>query len=313
MRKHPTLALLVLIATLAVPFSARAQVSIDLIEGSDSPTILLPAALLAPSSGITIDDTTVTFVGRVGTVGGDFTAQSATYSNFVLAPATGSTPTLVLPAGILLTTGSAQLPTTNTSNATSISPGTGGNTLLSTLAGDDTSDANILTFNFTTNPGANSVSAQFVFGTEEFPDQLVTDIFGFFVDGVNYARFPGGELISNTPANPANFISNPVGSGLYMIEYNGLTPVFTVVGLLNPALTVHTLTIGIADTFDTLFDSGVFIGGLAAGIATNGGGIDPGVPGVPDTGSTLGMLTLAALGLGALQRKRSRSASAGTR
>jgi len=305
MRKHPALALLVLIIT-CIPFSVSAQVSIDLIEGTDDPEGLLPAALLAPTSGITLVGP-VTFVGQVGTVGADFTAQSATYSNFVLAPSSGSTPTLVLPDGIVLTTGSAQLPSTNTSNETSVSPGTGGDAQLSALAGVDTFDANTLSFTFTTAPGATSVSAQFVFGTEEFPTQLVTDIFGFFVDGVNYARFPGGELISNTPGNPTNFINNPVGSGLYRIEYNGLTPVFTVVGILNPALSVHTLTIGIADTFDTRFDSGVFIGGLAAGTATNGGGIDPGIPGVPDTGSTLGLLALAALGLAAL-RKRSRVA-----
>jgi len=308
MRKYPTLPAVVLMAALAAPFTASAQVSIDLIEGADDPRVLLPAAILAPNSGITIIDSSVTFLGRVGTVGVAFTAQSATYSNFVLAPSSGSSPTLELPDGILLTTGSAQLPTTNTSNETSISPDTGGNTELSMLAGVDTVDANILSFTFTTAPGATSVSAKFVFGTEEFPTQLVTDIFGFFVDGVNYARFPGGELISNTPGNPTNFIDNPVGSGLYRIEYNGLTPVFTVVGLLNPALSVHTLTIGIADTFDTRFDSGVFIGGLAAGTATNGGGIDPGIPGVPDTGSTLSLLALATIGLGALYRKRSPSA-----
>ena len=53
--------------------------------------------------------------------------------------------------------------------------------------------------------------------------QNVTDVFGFFVDGVNFARFANGQLISNTPGNPTNFIANPVGGGLYGIEYNGLT------------------------------------------------------------------------------------------
>jgi len=307
MRKHPTLAFVALLAALSAPFTAKAQVSIDLIEGGDDPTVLLPAALLAPDSGITIVGP-ITFVGRVGTIDADYTAQSATYSDFALAPSSGSSPTLVLPDGILLTTGSAQVANANINDAISVSPGTGGDPLLTTLSGFETFDANILSFDFTTVAGANAITAKFVFGTDEFPDQLVTDIFGFFVDGVNYARFPGGELISNTPGNPSNFISNPVGSGLYTIEYDGLTPVFTVVGLLDPSRTIHTLTIGIADTFDTAFDSGVFIGGLAAVTTTNGGGIDPGIPGVPDTGSTLGLLTLAALGLGVLQRKRSRSA-----
>lgn len=41
---------------------------------------------------------------------------------------------------------------------------------------------------------------------------------------MNYAKFPSGELISNTAGNPTNFISNPVGGGVYNIEWNGLTP-----------------------------------------------------------------------------------------
>ena len=107
---------------------------------------------------------------------------------------------------------------------------------LATLAGASSFNADVLTYTFGLDAGLNSVSAQFVFGTDEFPTQSVTDIFGFFVDGVNYAKFPNGDLIQNTPGNPTNFISNPVGGGLYNIEWNGLTQVFTLFGLVNPAL-----------------------------------------------------------------------------
>jgi hypothetical protein len=157
------------------------------------------------------------------------------------------------------------------------------------LAGLSTFDANAISFSFTVDSG-NAVAAQFVFGTDEFPTQSVTDIFGFFVDGVNYARFPSGELISNTPGNPTNFIANPVGSGLYGIEYNGLSQSFTVTGLLDPTLSVHIIQIAVADTNDTIFDSGVFIGGLHATTASSGGIGDPVVTSEP-TG-------LAAFGLG---------------
>jgi VPDSG-CTERM motif len=278
--------------------SARAQVSLHLIQGSDDPTVLLPASLLAPSSGITIAGTPV-FQGRVGDGIDPNTAQSATYTNFNLAPSSGSTPTLVLPNGIFLTSGTANIPMTNTTNQFNPAfPGSGSNAQLSALSGASTFDANALSLSFTVASGFTSVSANFVFGTDEFPTQVVTDIFGFFVDGVNYAKFPNGDLISNTPGNPTNFISNPVGGGLYPIEYNGLTQVFNVVGILDPALTTHTLTIGIADTSDTIFDSGVFIGGLTAGTATGGGGI-----GVPDAGATLPLLGIALAGLGILRRK----------
>ena len=226
----------------------------------------LSNAVLASGSGITIVGGSQTFQGNVNT------PQSGTYTGFNLAPSSGSTPTLTLPDGIVLTSGSANLPLTNTTNQFNPAfPGTGSNALLTTLAGTNTFDANVISFSFTVGAGKTSVSAKFVFGTDEFPTQSVTDIFGFFVDGVNYAKFPNGDLISNTPGNPTNFINNPVGGGLYGIEYNGLTQVFTVIGLLDPLLSTHTITFGVADTSDTIFDSGVFIADLTAGTDTGGG------------------------------------------
>jgi len=260
---------------------------------------ILTAAVLAPASGITVTPGSIAFQG----IATPNFQQSATYTGFSLAPSSGSTPTLNLPNGIFLTSGSANIPTTNTLNSFSNSPGSGSNALLSTLAGTNTNDANALTFAFQVPLGTTSVSAQFVFGTDEFPTQSVTDIFGFFVDGVNFAKFPSGELISNTAGNPTNFIFNPVGSGLYGIEYNGLTNVFNVVGILDPNLTEHTITIAIADTSDSIFDSGVFIGNLKTGTASGGGGIGPQPPSVPDGGTTLVMLGLALGGMVKLRKK----------
>jgi hypothetical protein len=214
----------------------------------------------------------------------------------------------VLPNGIALSSGIANVPNTNTINNFSRNPNSGSNAQLGNLftPAQNTNDANTLTFNFTVAPGQNAVSALFVFGTDEFPTQSVTDIFGFFVDGVNYARFPNGQLISNAPGGATNFISNPVGSGRYDIEYNGLTRVLQVTGLLNPNLSEHTLSIGIADTGDTIFDSGVFIGGLVAGTATSGGIGDPGQPGgggLPEPG-TLGLLAVGLLTANFLRRRK---------
>jgi hypothetical protein len=260
-----------------------------------TPETTLSTAVLGTGSGITIVSGSETYQGNTAV------AQSGTYTGFNLAPSSGSTPTLTLPDGIVLTSGTANLPLTNTVNQFNpVFPGTGSNALLTTLAGTSTFDANAISFSFTVEAGKTSVSAQFVFGTDEFPTQSVTDIFGFFVDGVNYAKFPNGDLISNTPGNPTNFISNPVGSGLYGIEYNGLTQVFTVVGLLDMSLATHTIVIAVADTSDSIFDSGVFIGNLVAGTAT-GGGINPNPTPEP---ASLALLGLGLAGLAAVRRRK---------
>ena len=275
--------------------TASALVITPINNAANAVSILVPA-LLAPSSGISVVGGSETYQG---TNNANF-QQSGTYTGFNLAPSSGSTPTLVMSNGIFLTSGNANIPLTNTLNQFTGGSGSGSNGLLSILSGSSTFDANALNFSFTVAAGQNSVSAMFVFGTDEFPTQSVTDIFGFFVDGVNFAKFPNGSLIANNGAT--NFISNPVGGGLYGIEYNGLTNVLNVVGLLNPSLTTHTLSIAIADTNDTIFDSGVFVKGLQAGIsACSGIGCNNNVP-EPGSLALVGLALAAATAFGTRRR-----------
>jgi len=296
---------LILVLSSAVALSFGAGPALALVIGTDvgaTPATTLTNAVLAPASGLSVVAGSQTYQGNATF------PQSGTYTGFNLAPSSGSTPTLTLPNGILLTSGHSNLPLTNTvnnfSNGIGAFTNSGSNTALSTLSGVNTNDANVIGFQFTTDPGKTSVSARFVFGSDEFPTQTVTDIFGFFVDGVNYAKFPSGELISNTPGNPTNFITNTVGGDLYGIEYNGLTRVFEVVGLLDPTLTTHTILFGVADTSDTIWDSGVFIAGLTAGTATGGGIGNPGDPSAIPEPISLLLFGVGLAGLGFSRRRR---------
>ena len=286
------------LALVLVSTGASALVITTINNTANAISTLVPA-VLAPSSGISVVAGSETYQGTNNAN----LQQSGTYTGFSLAPASGSTPTLVMANGIFLTSGNANIPLTNTLNQFQATSDSGSNALLSTLTILETFDANALNFSFTVGAGQNSVSATFVFGTEEFPTQAVTDIFGFFVDGVNFAKFPNGSLIANNGAT--NFISNPVGFGLYTIEYNGLSNVLSVVGLLDPTLTIHTISIAIADTNDVVFDSGVFVTGLQAGVsACSGIGCNNNVP---EPGS-LALMGLALAGVATMRRRNATKA-----
>jgi hypothetical protein len=246
------------------------------VTNTDDPTAL-SAAALSSSSGITIVG------GSQSLIGGP--TQQGTFSDFNLT-SNSSDPNLSLTNGIVLTSGGGNFSTNeNTENSFDASTGTGSYQPLVDLAtsgGLNTTqhDSNVLSFDFTLDdPTQNAVTAQFIFGTDEFPTQSVTDIMGIFVNGVNYAFFPNGDLVSNQSGDPNDFFNeNPVGTNSsdgYGVEWNGLTDVFNLTMLANGGGAVNTINIAIADTSDTIFDSALFFTNLKAGTTSGGGGIGP--------------------------------------
>lgn len=232
--------------------------------------------------------------------------QGGTYSDF------GTVGVGALADGIVMSSGYAdQVPLSNTDSSwdhenlglapPEFQPG-GSSTEADTSAlltskglNSDVNDVNVLEFDFTVEAGKTSVSAEFVFGTDEFPDQSVTDIFAFFVDGVNYAEFDDGSLINfQAGANDANYNDNT--GGTFAIEWDGVTDVLKVTGLLDQNLSTHNLKIVLADTSDNVFDSAVYITGLTAG-SSSGGGIDPTSPVPLPAGLPLLLAGLGAFGV----------------
>jgi hypothetical protein len=263
----------------------------------------LVATVLAPSSGITVIGGSEAIV-----IGSD--VQQGTYTDFNLSPSSGSGPSFNLPNGVVLTSGTANFPLTNTVNNFSVNSGTSFYQPLRDLAAtgglsQSQSNANALSFDFTVDdPELNSISVKFLFATDEFPTQSVTDIMGIFVNGKNYAFFDNGDLVSNQSGDPNDFFTeNPVGAGLYDIEWNGLTKVFTMVGLINPG-EVNNITFAISDTSDTIFDSAVFFGGMVAGFTEGGGGIDPDPTNPIPVPAAFPLLLTALGGLGLMRRRR---------
>jgi hypothetical protein len=183
------------------------------------------------------------------------------------------------------------------------STGTGSNADLADLIGvkpNQTTNQNVLTFSFTVNDlSMNTISTNFVFASDgysvgDFDMYRGNDVFGFFVDGVNYAVLPDGSPVSVTNTYTTGYIDGKD------YGYAGRTEVYSITALLDPNVSVHTISIAIADGpipsgyVTSAFDSGVFIGPVT--LSTSG------VPAIPEP-ETWAML-LAGLGLLGVTAKR---------
>lgn len=138
-------------------------------------------------------------------------------------------------------------------------------------------DACIMNFDIT--PSCDSLSLNFVFGSEEYPVFVnsFNDGFGFWISGpnpsggsynnMNLALIPGtatpvtinnvndGNSNTGPCVNCAYYVNNTGGLTIY---YNGLTVPITAHVHVVPCQTYH-MEIGIADAGDCAYDSGVFL------------------------------------------------------
>jgi hypothetical protein len=188
--------------------------------------------------------------------------------------------------GILLTSGSAaNVIGPNNSPGATTDNGLPGDTDLDGLAGTTTFDAAVLNFDFV--PDSDTVQFQYVFGSEEYNEFVgspFNDVFGFFVNGVNFALIPGTSL-PVTITNVNNGFSSGISTGPCMncaffidnvdahlnTQLDGLTRVFTFTAPV-VAHQVNHLKIGVADASDHVLDSAVFIeaGSLRSGTSAVG-------------------------------------------
>jgi hypothetical protein len=184
--------------------------------------------------------------------------------------------------GILLTSGCATNVIgsggTNTFSGSTCENGLPGDSDLDGLLdGLSTFDASVLKFDFI--PQGTNVTIRYVFSSEEyneFVDTGFNDVFGFFVNGTNFALIPGTNLpvaidninngfadaglpatgpckFCNLYVDNANLTQPPV-----QFEMDGLTKVLTLNAPVTPNAT-NTFRMAIGDTSDLILDSAVFI------------------------------------------------------
>ena len=188
--------------------------------------------------------------------------------------------------GILLTTGYFEnISAPNNTGNSSYSNFTNGDAGLSKIANGKTYDAAILEFDFY--PSADTISFNFFFGSEEYPefvDKGVNDVFAFLISGYgikgekNLAVLPYTQIpitvdninakdnkhyyIENKMWNPSNYdyfrYNIPAGELSFMYQLDGFTSVLVAQTNVIPYEKYH-IRIAIADVGDGEYDSGVFL------------------------------------------------------
>ena len=186
-------------------------------------------------------------------------------------------PSLKLGKGVLLTSGDGTPPETSTSSGYGTAVGGLGDSAMTVIAKNafsgagTTKDASILEFTATiTDASIKTLAIDLVFGSDEYPefaDSSFVDIAAVIVNGVNYGLFSNGAPLSITQANNA-FNNVSVNQGL-PIEYDGMSGRLTV--FMPVKLGVNQIRLGVADTGDSILDSGLFLSNLrplSGGVST---------------------------------------------
>jgi Ca2+-binding RTX toxin-like protein len=171
--------------------------------------------------------------------------------------------------GLLLTSGQGLANRTNTSGSFSDIAGTVGDAELDAVAksafefAGETKDAAFITVTFNvTDPNVKTIKLKLALGTDEFPefkDTSYVDVAAVLKDGKNFALFNGNakQPFSVIGANVdlGVFIDN--ASGQLAIEYDGVSKIQNV--FIPVTQGQNTIKIAVADTGDSIYDTGLFV------------------------------------------------------
>lgn len=257
--------LLLIISTLLMGYTTFSQI---VVTNTQTPSELIQNVLL----GNGVVATNITYNGsavNAGTVQSNVTYYDATSTTFPIAN------------GVLMTSG-AGTAAAGPNDSDSDTDATGTSVVtdadLQAIAPNTITNGVILEFDFVAT--GDSVSFQYLFGSEEYPNNYggsFYDVFGFFLSGpgfagpysngaVNIATIPGTAtpmsiLNLNPGTNVAYYVDN-VGGAAYgtAIQYDGTSIVLTSGAALECGETYH-IKLAISNVGDQAYDSGVFLKG----------------------------------------------------
>ncbi|MEI7803329.1 MAG: choice-of-anchor L domain-containing protein, partial [Bacteroidota bacterium] len=234
------------------------------------------AAISCVASPIKVDNTTYTQSQLISSVfmGDCLTATNIQFHgmNDMMGYFTNGT-SIGIQSGVVLTSGSIfNVPGPNNQANATIDHAQAGDAQLTAAVGVNTQDASSIEFDFV--PKNDSVTFDFVFGSEEYPEwicQGYNDAFGFFVTGPGYAANTNVALIPGTTTPiaidninttgtcatiyPQYYVNNTGGTAC---QYDGYTTPMRALIHCTQCESYH-IKIVVADVGDGLYDSGVFL------------------------------------------------------
>jgi len=307
---------LLAIAAASLSTAYAAPLVVPLSDGSPTSASALVDLLLGPAPNLSIVPGSPQYSGGV--------AASGTFT----AGGTGSTG-LGIDRGVVLTSGDARFLGSSAAFVgdsankdvgftagvgNSLTPNSApGDSLFDSLTPFGSSNASILSFSFV--PEGSALVLRLVFGSEDYNDLVnsgfPTDVFGVFVNGVNYALVPGTSTpISASSINCGGPTSGPAPDpgADHCALYRDNPPFFDVIDSEIDGFTVpidlsipvnlgvvNTISIGIADNLDFFGDSALL---LAEGSIRSGSGSSVSEP------SMLALLLTAGIACLAGRRRR---------
>ena len=196
--------------------------------------------------------------------------QGSGYSSGIWSNGNSVSP-YVLPSntGVILSTGRATDFTNNrgqanqSSSTSTNSGGANNDPLFNALVGSNTYDAAWLDIDFI--PTGNTLTMQFVFSSEEYPEYANTvynDAVGVWVNGqpATLTVGDGSTTVGNVNAADNFNLYNDNTGDAYNTEMDGFTITMTLTMTVIPGV-INSIRIGIADVSDSNYDSNLLIAG----------------------------------------------------